>query len=91
MSKPEIDKPYLERLRGLIEQQYRERPTGCGSSFGEILCFELHERGLTFAWLAEKWGISLHALGELISDHCKRLEAEPRVDHDYEPNTCPDS
>lgn len=47
-----------------------------------MLCYEIHERGLTFAWLAEKWGISLAMLGELIWDHCKRLEELPKVDHE---------
>jgi len=31
------------------------------------------ETGLTFKELAEKWGISVEFLGELISDHCKKL------------------
>lgn len=30
--------------------------------------------GLTFKELAEKWGISVSFLGELILDHCKKLE-----------------
>ena len=30
--------------------------------------------GLTFVELAEKWGISLTFLGELIANHCRRLE-----------------
>ena len=30
--------------------------------------------GLTFKELAVKWGISISFLGELILDHCKRLE-----------------
>jgi len=83
----------IERFRRLIEEQYTNHPTGCGGSFGELLCYEIHsrprpdgERGLTFCWLAEKWGISLPALGELIWDHCKRLEELPRVNHDYEVN-----
>jgi hypothetical protein len=76
----------IERLRRSIEEQYLEKPTGCGGSFGEILCHEIHTRGLTFAWLAEKWGISLATLGELIADHCRRLEPLPKVDHDYHPD-----
>lgn len=75
--------PYIERLRRLIEEQYRHSPTGCGGSFGEILCFEIHTSNLTFKWLAEKWGISLPMLGELIWDHCKRLEEDPIVCHGY--------
>lgn len=30
--------------------------------------------GLTFKELAHKWGISVSFLGELILDHCQRLE-----------------
>lgn len=74
---------YIERLRSMIEEQYEKHPTGCGGSFGEILCWEIHTNGLTFIWLAEKWGISLPTLGELIYDHCKRLEKEPIVNHSY--------
>ncbi len=78
-----IEESYLCYLRRSIEEQYSSRPTGSGGSFGELLCYELHTRGLTFIWLAEKWGISLSILGELIWDHCKRLEELPRVDHEY--------
>lgn len=73
----------LERLRRIIEGQYDERPTNCGASFGELLCFEIHVGGLTFVQLAEKWGLSLPTLGELIKDHCDRLESDPSVNHDY--------
>lgn len=76
-----IEQSHTVRLRALIEQQYQSRPTGCGVSFGEILCWEIHSNGMTFVWLAEKWGISLATLGELICDHCKRLEPEPIVNH----------
>lgn len=79
-----MEEAYLARLRRLIEEQYRERPTGCGGSFGEILCWEIHSNGKTFKRLAEKWGISLAMLGELIWDHCKRLDADPRVNHERE-------
>lgn len=75
------EESYLARLRRLIEEQYVDNPTGCGGSFGELLCWEIHSNGKTFAWLAKKWGISLPTLGELIWDHCKRLEAEPQVQH----------
>lgn len=74
---------YLDRLRRLIEKQCRSNPTGCGGSFDELLCYEIHENGLTFNWLAKKWGISLPTLGELIYDHCKRLQEDPVVDHNY--------
>lgn len=86
----------LAWIREQIEEQYRDHPTGCGGSFDELLCFEIHGGGggrdengdtvrgdgLTFNWLAAKWGISLPTLGELIHDHCKRLEG-PQVNHDY--------
>lgn len=73
----------LTILRNRIEGHYKNNPTGCGSSFGELLCYEIHSKGLTFIWLANKWGISVTTLGELIYDHCKRLEKLPRVNHQY--------
>lgn len=73
----------VETLRRSIVEQYAAHPTGTGSSFGEILCHEIHENGLTFEWLARKWGLSLATLGELIADHCRRLEAMPVVDHEW--------
>ncbi|KKK97391.1 hypothetical protein LCGC14_2653240, partial [marine sediment metagenome] len=47
---------HLHTLRTAIENQYVNCPTGAGDSFGEILCWEIHSNGMTFAWLAEKWG-----------------------------------
>ena len=73
---------YIEYLRHSIESQYENHPTGCGGSFGELLCHEIHNCGMTFHWLAAKWGISLPTLGELILDHCNRLQNSPRVNHD---------
>lgn len=78
-----MEEGYIECVRGKIVAQYKENPTGCGGSFGEILCWEIHTNGLTFIWLAEKWNISLPLLGELIYDHCKRLDVYPIVNHDY--------
>lgn len=75
------EESYLARLRRLVEEQYADKPTGCGSSFGEILCWEIHTNGMTFEWLARKWGINLSTLGELIWDHCKRLQDDPHVNH----------
>jgi len=72
----------LSRLRRVIETAYEDAPTGAGSSFGELLCYELHVRGLAFTRLAAKWGLSLPTLGELIWDHCKRLEGDPRIHHE---------
>ena len=77
------EESHLEALRRTIEEQYADHSTGCGSSFGEILCFEIHEGGLTFEWLARKWGVSLPTLGALISDHCQRLEPALSVNHEY--------
>jgi len=37
-------------------------------------CNDGFETGLTFKELAAKWGISVTFLGELIADHCKKLE-----------------
>lgn len=76
------EEPRVERLRRLIGEAYLGAPTGCGGSFGELLCYELHSEGCTFIELAKKWGVSLPTLGELIYDHCKRLESEPVVQQD---------
>ena len=79
----------VERLRRLIEESYATTPTGCGASFGEILCHELHTQELTFCQLAEKWGVSLPTLGRLIADHCERLEDDPRVHREHKgASTC---
>ena len=32
----------LNIFRGAIERLYRQHPTECGGSFGEILCYEIH-------------------------------------------------
>ena len=84
MSATVSERGHLAILREVIEAQYVGCPSGCGASFGEILCWEIHTNGLTFAWLAEKWGVSLPTLGELIWDHCKRLESLPLVNHKYD-------
>ncbi len=87
----EMTQEKVEGFRGVIEERYRKAPTGCGGSFGEIICYELHTQpvnprmgcktfsggygtGLTFKELAQKWGISVGFLGELIADHCKKLD-----------------
>jgi len=75
---------YLEFVRNTIEEQYFTNPTGCGGSFGELLCYEIHTNHLTFKALADKWGISISTMGDLIADHCKRLEEIPKVNHSYE-------
>lgn len=78
-----VEESYIEMQRRLIVEQYADRPTGCGGSFGELLCYELHSAGLTFTKLADKWGVSLADLGDLIADHCRRLAPLPRVDHEF--------
>jgi hypothetical protein len=65
----------IHEFREKIEKQYRDTPTGGGGSFGELLCWEIHSNGQTFLWLAEKWGISVMFLGEVIADHCNRLDS----------------
>lgn len=37
-------------------------------------CNDGFETGLTFKELAKKWGISVSFLGELIANHCRKLE-----------------
>ena len=80
----------IEFFRRRIEEQYLKHPTGCGGSFGEILCFELHTaqdgRGRTFVQISKKWNITLSTLGRLIADHCERMEPLPSVDHRHYPN-----
>jgi len=76
----EHEESRIERLRRLIEEAYATNPTGCGESFGELLCWELHTNSQNFIELAAKWGVSLPTLGELIWDHCNRLEHAPIVD-----------
>ena len=78
-----IEESHLGYVRRTIEEQYASCPTISGG-FGELLCYEIHVNGLTFKWLADKWSISLPTLGELVWDHCKRLEELPVVDHEYQ-------
>jgi hypothetical protein len=42
------EEPRVERLRRLIEEGYQERPTECGGSFGEILCWGIHSNQQDF-------------------------------------------
>jgi hypothetical protein len=78
-------------LRARVEALYRGdpyQPTGCGASFEEILCHDIHgpdadasldprvcldARDLTFKQLAHKWHISMEELGLLLYDHCRNL------------------
>ena len=63
----------IDDFRAQIEHNYLKAPTYCGSSFGEILCWELHSNNTVFTTLAKNWGISVRFLGELIADHCNKL------------------
>ncbi len=75
-----MEETHLSYLRRTIEDQYEALGgTGCGTSFGELLCHELHTQQRTFVELAAHWNVSLATLGELIWDHCKRMEDAPRV------------
>ena len=44
---------YLSFIRAEIERQYEANPTGCGGSFGELLCWEMHTNNKTFMGLAD--------------------------------------
>jgi hypothetical protein len=76
------EESFIENFRRRIEQEYLYHPTGCGGSFGELLCWEIHSNNKTFLGLSEKWGIPVTIVGELIYDHCKRLENLPKVKHE---------
>lgn len=64
----------VKKFRNHIETAYQRNPTGYGDSFGEILCYEIHETGLTFKDLARVWNVDLEFLGEVIKDHCVKLK-----------------
>ena len=74
-----------------MEEQYahtRLESGAVGGCFGSILCHELHSGGpggggMHFSALAAKWGIPVTVLGDLIADHCRRLEPELNVNHGY--------
>lgn len=84
-----IEEPFIESLRRWVAEQYQgvllPGIGGTSGDFGEILCHELHSgsdgNGLHFSALAEKWGIPVSILGELIWDHCRRLEPLLMVKH----------
>lgn len=61
MSSPRV--AHLEAFREYIEREYRSRPTGCGGSFDEILCFELHngDRSEFLAYTASVERNGVHA------------------------------
>ena len=90
------EESYLEMLRRLIVEQYQNVILGSGGAaaeFGTILCHELHyggdDHGLHFTALAAKWGINVTTLGELIYDHCRRLEPLPVVSRQTPPPVVP--
>lgn len=84
------EESYLESCRRRVEEQYAKTKLSSGSiggCFGSILCSELHhggpdETGLDFGRLAKKWGIPVSVLGELVWDHCRRLEPQVQVTHE---------
>jgi hypothetical protein len=83
------EESFIESCRRRVEEQYASTTLGSGSiggCFGSILCSELHHgrdgNGLHFTALAAKWGIPVTVLGELIWDHCKRLEPLLQVNHE---------
>jgi hypothetical protein len=81
------EESFIEACRREVERQYASTELGSGAvggCFGSILCSELHHggplgRGIDFASLARKWGIPVTVLGDLIADHCRRLEPTIRV------------
>lgn len=86
------EEPFIESCRRRVEEQYANTELssgGIGGCFGSILCSELHSGrggiGYDFTSLAAKWGIPVTVLGELIWDHCKRLEPLLTVDHGWKP------
>ena len=70
---------YLSVLRERIVMQYQSTNLDCVGDFGQILCYEIHIGNLDFIRLAKKWGVSLPTLGDLIKDHCDRLQKLPKV------------
>lgn len=90
------EESFLETCRREVEEQYAHTKLSSGSvggCFGSILCSELHHGGkdcggLHFTALAAKWGINVTILGELIWDHCKRLEPKVQVTHDKKAPIC---
>lgn len=88
----QIEEPFIESCRRRVEEAYKDKELGSGSiggCFGSILCHELHcsddGRGLHFLALSRKWNIPVSLLGELIHDHCKRLEPLLTVTHETMP------
>ena len=84
-----MEEPFIESLRRRVEEQSAEVKLASGAvggCIGSILCHELHHGkpdagGIHFSALADKWGIPVSILGELIWDHCKRLEPLLLVKH----------
>ena len=71
-----------KELKKMITGAYSKAGgTGCGGSFSEVLAYELSTQpvnprmkigatGLSFREIADKWGIPLSTLGELLLDQC---------------------
>ena len=67
------DEWWIETSRKWIIRAYGS-PVTDGDDFDTLLCNEIFQNGQTFSMLARKWNISLSVLGELIADHCRKLE-----------------
>jgi hypothetical protein len=88
------EESYIESCRRRVEEQYAHTTLSSGSvggCFGSILCSELHHggphgEGLHFSALAAKWNIPVSMLGEIIADHCRRLEPQLTVRHELLPS-----
>ena len=75
----------IHEFRQRVIDAYQPTGLNCVGDFGQILCYAIHEdpansrmasgdKGHTFKELAALWGISVTFLGEVIADHCAKLE-----------------
>lgn len=83
MKTEEFGRQGIDALRAALTklrlEHHEHGETGCGASFEELLCHDLHTTdgvnygGHDFMALAEIWGVSVEVLGLLIADHCYQL------------------
>ena len=81
MKTEEFGRQGIDALRDVLAKRRIEQhgETGCGHSFSELLCHDLHTTdgetygGHDFVALAERWGVAVEVLGLLIADHCYGL------------------
>ena len=71
----EMTREWIVREYSNEYNEHQGLPMGTRGDFAELLCYEIHNNGQTFCWLARKWHISVSMLGELIADHCRKLES----------------